>query len=72
MASGRTATLEGRIVAIDQNGIQTVVTDSRIHPILKCAGPTYIQGGQPGDRVRLEYRIDPQIRSGMWFGRVLQ
>jgi len=71
--SGRPATLNGRVLFEDSRGIQTIGTDSSSHPIVKCLGATYIRGARPGDKVRLTYRLDIQIRGeqgmiGRWYG----
>ena len=67
---GQTATMMGRVL-FENRGIQTVATDSRIHPVVKCCGPNYIRGARPGDRVQLAYRIGPGAAYGLWFGRVV-
>jgi len=66
LRGGRTATLNGRVL-FECRGIQTIATDSNIHPIVKCLGFTYIEGARPGDKVKLYYRIDQ--RGGLWYGR---
>lgn len=67
----RPAEMSGTVLFITP-GIQTVRTDSRIHPIIKCvAGKNWIDGAKPGDKVRLWYRVDPRMMFGMWYGRVV-
>jgi hypothetical protein len=72
MRDGRPAQLQGRVLFDDGRGIQTIATDSLIHPIIKCVGINHIDGARPGDKVLLTYRIDPQLRFGMWFGRRIE
>lgn len=66
LRGGRTATLNGRVL-FENRGIQTIATDSNIHPIVKCLGFTYIRDARPGDKVKLFYRINE--RGGLWYGR---
>ena len=53
-------------ILFQNRGIQTVRTDSRIHPIVKLWGDACAPGAAPGDAVGLEYRVDPRAQAARW------
>jgi hypothetical protein len=64
---GRAWKMKGRILFEDR-AMQTVATDSNIHPIVKLWGDGYARYAQPGDKVEVWYHWDPQY-GGRWFGK---
>jgi len=67
--------LIGRVICVDRDrfgmprGIQTVATNSTIHPIVKLWGEDgYARHAVEGDKVEMFYRWDPNY-GGRWFGR---
>lgn len=66
------AKLKGRITSI-AHGIQNVETDSKEEGkrLIPCLGFTWIEGGEVGDYVELEYMVHLSKNTAMWTGKLV-
>ena len=65
--------LKGRIISVKM-GVQAVETDSKENGkrILHCLGQTYLNGGEVGDWVEMEYKVHVMKNTCMWVGRITE
>jgi len=68
MPRGRVPTMRGEVLFDDGRGIQTVKTDSVIHPVVKLWGDAAIPNAPPRTKVVLRYRFDPRAGTARWYG----
>ena len=65
--------LKGRIIKV-AGGVQNVETDSKEEGkrIIPCLGFTWIEGGEVGDWVEMEYMVHVHKNVAMWTGRITE